>query len=129
MAKRWEFFTHSDGTRVRLHIDRLAPVSCVRPMYRAHCLTISNTHELRATLRAGRFTSLGSYPVYFATADSDTLCFGCVLANYRLVSQAIRTGFDNQWRVIGCDVNYESELYCAHCSNPIESAYGVFSHE
>jgi hypothetical protein len=60
------------------------------------------------------------------TNDGGALCWACVKANYRNVSAAVRSKLnDGGWRVVACDVNYEAELICDHCSTDIESAYGI----
>jgi len=115
-------FLASDGT---LYDTRPSPMRVIREGYRMHVHTIQDTHQFRACLRAGRYTSIGSYPIFFFTGDGAAVCFTCAKKEYRQVSKAIRDKTSNDWRVVGCDVNYEdSDLICDHCSKPIESAYG-----
>jgi hypothetical protein len=46
-------------------------------------------------------------------------------AEYRQISYAVRNNLRDGWRVDAFDINWESpDLYCDHCSKPIESAYG-----
>ena len=114
-------FIHSDGS---LRVEGRCGV-VTREGYRGHCAEIRTTQQLRATLRAGKYTSLGSYPVYLYTSDGAALCFDCAREEYRQVSRAIREKASDGWRVVGCDVNYEStDLYCDQCNKSIESAYG-----
>ena len=62
----------------------------------------------------------GGYPMFYITGDGGVLCPKCVNENLELLDE-----FDPQWYVIGYDVNYEDEhLYCDHCGEKIESAYG-----
>jgi hypothetical protein len=124
--KRYEFYNHSDGSRVRVPAGSIGgPASLIREVYRMHRRDIHNSIDLRATLRAGKYTSLGCYPVFLITSDCCALCMDCARAEYRNVSRAIREKFNDGWRVTNCEVNYEDkELYCDHCSQPIESAYG-----
>ena len=90
-----------------------------------HHSTIETVADLKATLRAGRFTSLGSYPLFFITADNGVLSFQSVRENLALVLHAIHHGGDDQWRVVRTEENYEdSALYCDHSNAPIPSAYG-----
>ena len=44
--------------------------------------------------------------------------------NYNLIVRS--TGFDyfDGWQAYGVEINWESELSCAHCGEIIESAYG-----
>lgn len=86
---------------------------------------ISNTLQLRATLRAGAYAWPGGYPLYFITSDGEALSFDAVRAEYAQVSRAIRDKSNDGWRVVACEINYEdAELICAHSGNRIESAYG-----
>ena len=89
-------------------------------------MNINNTKELKNALRAGPYAWPGGYPTFFIAADGEPLCHACVKGNYRLVLEEMRhpTRHD-QWRPIAVDINYEDEhLYCAHCEEKIESAYG-----
>lgn len=113
-------FTASTGALCRNEPG--API--VRPLYRRTVRDISNTQDLRATLRAGRYTSLGSYPLYFLLSDGGALCFDCARKEYRHVSEAMRERSNNGWRITHCDVNYEdADLFCDNCATRIESAY------
>jgi hypothetical protein len=97
----------------------------LRKNYDRHHATIITTMDLRATLRAGRFTWPGCYPLFFIASDGGALCFDCVRKDYRRVSNSIRHKMHDGWKVEACDVNYEdNELVCDHCSKQIESAYG-----
>ena len=54
-----------------------------RPNYRRTFARIETVAELKATLRAGRFTSLGCYPLFFVTADGAALSFESARRVYR----------------------------------------------
>lgn len=77
---------------------------------------IKDTHDLRATLRAGEFTWPGGYRLAFFTRDGGILSFDAVRDNYRLVSDSIRTDCNDGWLVDGCDMleGYEYPIYCDH---------------
>lgn len=63
----------------------------------------------------------GGYPLYYITKDCAALCPKCVNENIELLSDKD----DPQWYIVGVDVNYENtSLYCDHCNEQIESAYG-----
>jgi hypothetical protein len=80
--------------------------------------------RLVAELREGRSTSIGSYPKFFITADGGSLSFEAVRDNIMTVARATRDGFETQWCVVGCDVNWEDPaLFCDHTGKRIESAY------
>ncbi len=100
-------------------------------------MLIHNVRDLMITLREGAYTSLGSYPKYWVTADGEVLSYKSVLKNVGQIARAIRGdskrvdvdparfySSDAQWRVIGCDVNWEDpDLMCDHSGERIPSAY------
>ena len=117
-------FTSCDGA---LYDTRRANWSSrpLRQDYNRHHTNISNTHQLRATLRAGQWVWPGGYPLHFIMDDGESMCFDCVRAEYRLISQSVTHRYIDGWRVVACETNWEdSDLYCAHCNKPIQSAYG-----
>lgn len=95
----------------------------IRANYRKTYSQIKNVNQLKSTLRNGSYTWPGGYPLFFVTSDGEALHFDCVLDNFRSVVDSVRNSIHDGWQVIGCEVNYESELYCDHCSEQIESAY------
>lgn len=67
----------------------------------------------------------GGYPLYFVTVDCSALCVKCARSEYRQIARAAKyPGTDKQWEIFGAEINWESEIYCEHCSKQIESAYG-----
>ena len=67
----------------------------------------------------------GGYPLFLVTSDGAALCIDCGKKEYRSIVWAIRHNVSDGWKVEAADINYEdAELYCDHCSNKIESAYG-----
>jgi hypothetical protein len=123
---KYEFFNHSDGSRVRVPFGKCFPASLVRERYRMHTREIETTIDLRANLRAGKLTSFGCYPTFFLMVDGAAICHDCMRASYRQASQAIRDKDSRSgWLPVACDVNYEEpDLTCDDCNQPIESAYG-----
>jgi hypothetical protein len=82
------------------------------------------THELKETLRSGKYTWPGAYPLFFITLDGAALSFEAVRENLRSVLWSIKNQVNDGWRVIAVDVNWENErLYCEHTGELIESAY------
>lgn len=64
----------------------------------------------------------GGYPIYHLCADSGVLCPKCANDNIEMTSDP---DANPDWRVTHASINYEDkDLYCDHCSKPIESAYG-----
>lgn len=66
----------------------------------------------------------GGYPRYFVADDGEPLSFAAARANRRLILESLRDGDSDGWRVIACEINYESRLTCSHSGVAIESAYG-----
>ena len=65
----------------------------------------------------------GGYPIFYLTADNGVLCSDC--ANMAVHEEIAFDFSDKQWYLIDYDINYEDEcLYCDHCGDHIESAYG-----
>jgi len=87
--------------------------------------------QLMQDLRSGKFTSHGSYPTYFITADDEPLSHEAVRENLWQVARATRDYPKNtwncdarQWAVVGFEENWENpELTCSHTGKRIESAY------
>lgn len=87
-------------------------------------MQISTAHQLMAALREGKYTSLGSYPIFFLTSDGEALSFDAVRENLWQIARAVRDHDNGGWRVVAYDVNWEDEsLYCAHTGDQIECAY------
>ena len=69
----------------------------------------------------------GGYPMFLIMADSEAICMACARKEWENIARATRYPdyIDKQWQCIGAEVNWEdTTLYCAHCSELIESAYG-----
>lgn len=80
--------------------------------------------EFLDSLRAGKFTSVGSYPKFWLTSDGETLSYEACRTEVMRICRAIRDGSDDGWRVVGSDVNWEDpNLVCSHTGERIESAY------
>lgn len=67
----------------------------------------------------------GGYPQTLVMADGVYLCHDCTRDNYRLIAEStVKRGPNDGWRAAGVGVNWEnSQLYCDHCGEKIESAY------
>lgn len=89
-----------------------------------HHSGIETVADFKATLRAGAYTDLGGYPLYFVTSDGAPLSFQAARDNARQIMESIRDRSRDGWRVIGCCINYEDpDLYCDHTGARIASAY------
>lgn len=118
------FISDSDGA---LHDTRDSNWSAkpLRANYRKHHRAIETVADFKACLRAGKFTDLGGYPLYFITHDGAALSFESATEMFRPIARAIADKFNDGWRIVACDVNYEdSELFCVHSYKQIPSAYG-----
>ncbi len=81
--------------------------------------------EYRKAIHYGPYAWPGGYPLYFITSDGAALCFKCAKAERRNIISAIADNRSDGWKCEAVDVNWEdTDLYCDHCNQPIESAYG-----
>ncbi len=75
-------------------------------------------------LRAGKYTSVGSYPTFFVCSDGGALSHEGARENIWQVLRSTRDDLADGWNVEWLDVNWEDpELYCDHTGERIESAY------
>ena len=88
-------------------------------------MNVKTTKDLKTALRNGQWAWPGGYPLYFITSDGAALSFDAVRSEYRQVINAVRHRLNDGWRVVAVEINYEdSDLYCDHTGQRIESAYG-----
>jgi hypothetical protein len=124
------FVSSADGALYDTRVAKWSTEPPLRANYRRGRRDIESCADLKATLRAGRYTDLGCYPLYFLASDGESLSFEAVRDNLRIIMGAIQSRDDSGWRVVACDVNWEdSEMVCAHTGKPIESAYGDAAEE
>jgi len=121
--KQHMFVSSSDGALYDTRVPDWSKKPPVRPNYNWHHRTIKTANDFKATLRAGPWAWPGGYPLYFICNDGGSLCFKCAKLEARYIIESYKDTNDD-WRVIGCEVNYENEIFCVHCSDKIESAYG-----
>jgi hypothetical protein len=87
-------------------------------------MPINSISDFRKAMRHGPYAWPGGYPCYFVTSDGAALSFAAARQERRNILEAIRDKDNSGWRVVGMDVNWEdSELYCDHTGEKIESAY------
>ena len=96
------------------------------PLRKDYCRTfetIGNSHELRATIRAGGYAWPGGYPMVLVCADGEFISFDAAKREYKMLSNDFHH-FPRQ-RIVGCFIHYEgSPIECALSGEQIESAYG-----
>ena len=95
----------------------------LRAVYRKHYRRIRNLEELKACLRAGKYTDLGGYPLYFVSLDGATLSYAGVIANWERVVWDCMTSY--RFPIVGMEVNYGEELYCDYTGKRIDSFANV----
>jgi len=67
----------------------------------------------------------GGYPLYLITADGAALCVDCGKTEFKQIAWDWTRKQSTGWCAIAVEVNWEdTSLYCDHCSQQIESAYG-----
>ena len=87
-------------------------------------LTLDILGQVKSAIRSGKYTDLGGYPLALVMADGECLCIECASAEWRNICHSTLHGIRDGWNAAGASVNYENpDLYCAHCSARIESAY------
>jgi len=70
--------------------------------------------------RVAKYSSMGSYPLFYVTADGGVLSAEAVREN---IEQCCDPD-DKCWFVVASDANWEdTNLYCDHTGERIESAY------
>lgn len=81
--------------------------------------------EFDAALKQGKYTSVGSYPLFFMNAEGDALSWSAANKHRGLVRAALKhPGSNRQWEVVAHGVNWEDpNLFCSHTDKRIESAY------
>jgi len=80
--------------------------------------------EFLKNLKDGPYAFPGGYPKYFITKDGGILSFQAAKEMKDEIISAIKDGYDDQWLVVGVDINWEdSDLYCDHTNEKIECAY------
>lgn len=85
-------------------------------------LPYRTTSEMRQDLVKAPHAFPGGYPKYAVLADGEALCHHCAESEAEHLDDA-DPGDD--WRIDSLEINYEdTDLYCCHCGEQIESAYG-----
>lgn len=88
-------------------------------------MKIVTVKDFGEALKQGPYSSYGSYPFYFITADGGSLSFATAWNERANIAHAIAVNNRSDgWRVIGSDVNWEDpDLHDSHTGERIESAY------
>lgn len=98
----------------------------LRRNYSSGMRDIASVADFKAALRAGAFTSVGGYPLYFICRDGGVISFETARSEFRNIADSIMNDCHDGWRVTACDINYEdNHLHCEHSGKLIPSAYGT----
>lgn len=94
-------------------------------------MEIKTLADLDEALSQGKYTSIGSYPIFFITADGGVLSYDTVKEERETIAEAIEDDdTSGGWRVNAADVNWEDpDLIDDHTGERIESAYAEDEHE
>ena len=81
-----------------------------------HYRQIDSINKLKACLRAGEYTSVGMYRLFFITDDGACLSFSSVLDNLESIYYSIMHNLNDGWKIIGLSSveECEDEVYCEH---------------
>lgn len=80
--------------------------------------------DVKAALRAGPYTDVGGYPLYFVTRDGAALSFEAAREQFRQVAWDFLKDASTGWRIDGLEINYEDfDLRCDHTGARIPAAY------
>lgn len=92
----------------------------IRSKYYGQYETITDTLELRATIRAGHSTNIGEYTCYLKTASNHAICMDCGEVEYRPLSVALKTKGNPDILVTGSAINWDNaNLNCYCCKSRI----------
>ena len=92
-------------------------------------MRIQTISDFRTAMRRGPYAWPGGYPCYFLLSDGEALSFNAAKQERRSILEALRDYQTDKrersgWRPIALEINYEdSELFCAHTGERIETAY------
>ena len=85
-----------------------------------HKVSVDIKHAIRT-----KYAWPGGYPLFLIMSDGGALCIDCGKKEFRQIAYAHRHNLKDGWHVAAPNINWEdTDLYCDHCNNKIESAYG-----
>jgi hypothetical protein len=98
----------------------------VRARYTAGRQPFQDLQDVKAALRRGPWTDLGSYPLYFVTRDGAALSFDAAREQFAQVARDFLNDASTGWRIEGDEINYEDgALTCDHTGKFIPAAYAA----
>ena len=93
----------------------------VRKDVAKHYRQIDSINKLKSCLRAGEYTSVGMYRLFFITNDGACLSFSSVLDNLQEIYYSMMNDINDGWKIIGLSSveECEEEVYCDHSNELI----------
>ena len=90
----------------------------VRKDVARHYREIDSINKLKACLRAGEYTSVGMYRLFFITEDGSCLSFSAVLDNLQEIFYSMMHEMKDGWSIVGlgCVNESDEDIYCDHTS-------------
>jgi len=81
-----------------------------------HYRQIDSINKLKSCLRAGEYTSVGMYRLFFITNEGACLSFSSVLDNLQEIYYSIMHNLNDGWKITGLSSveECEDEVYCDH---------------
>ena len=88
----------------------------VRKDVAKHYREIDSINKLKSCLRAGEYTCVGMYRLFFITDDGASLSFSSVLDNLQSIYYSMMNDINDGWKIIGLSSIEEcdEEIYCDH---------------
>ena len=84
-------------------------------------MIIRTVRDLATALRRGKYTSVGSYPLFFVNSQNQVFSFEAVRGDFMTFARGVFEGVNP---IVSVEVNWENpELYCDATEERIESAY------
>jgi len=93
-------------------------------------MNITDKKTLAIAYKQGPYAFPGGYPLFLLLSDGETLCWKCFKSEYRSIQESVKDQLQDGWNATAIDINYEDgDMYCAHCNDKIDSAYGETEEE
>ena len=74
-----------------------------------HFRNIETANQLKPSIRAGEYASLGAYRLFFITSDGASLSFASVRENFCAVLDSVKTECAEGWRVVAITGEHETD--------------------
>lgn len=93
----------------------------VRKSVAKHYREIDSINKLKACLRAGEYTSVGMYRLFFITNDGACLSFSAVIDNLQEIYYSMMNDMNDGWNIIGLSsvAECDDEVFCDHSNELI----------